>query len=42
MYTKGFWVIFASYRKFGSKWSRGSVSRVEVDCGMIAGYYFEV
>ena len=25
MYTKGFWVIFASYRKFGSKWIRGSV-----------------
>ena len=25
MYTKGFWVIFASYQKIGSKWIRGSV-----------------
>ena len=26
MYIKGFRVKFASYRKFGSKWIRGSVS----------------
>ena len=27
MYIKRFWVIFASYRKFGSKWIRGSVPK---------------